>query len=65
MTLDNDDWFLISCCIDHSHESEGSKKDAEDNKLVDHQYASKGPLWSKRLGPQQEQLVSAKLNWIA
>ncbi|CAM4650150.1 unnamed protein product [Leuciscus chuanchicus] len=48
----------------HSHESEGSQNDAEDIGLVDHQYANKGPLWSKRLCPQQEQVVSAKLNWI-
>ncbi|XP_058618371.1 uncharacterized protein LOC131531552 [Onychostoma macrolepis] len=42
---------------DHSHASEGSQNDTEDIRLVDHQYANNGPLWSKRLGPQQEQLT--------
>ncbi|XP_057210810.1 uncharacterized protein LOC130566981 [Triplophysa rosa] len=47
---------------DHSHESEGSQNDAEDIRLVDHQYANKGPLWSKRLGPQQKQLLTYVLD---
>ncbi|CAM4530328.1 unnamed protein product [Leuciscus chuanchicus] len=46
----------------HSHESEGSQNDAEDIGLVDHQYANKGPLWSKRLCPQQEQ-VNCQYMW--
>jgi len=64
MTLDNDNYYLLSCCVDHSHESEGSQNNTEDIGMVDHQYANKGPLWYKRLCPQQEQIVSAKLSWI-
>ncbi|CAM4573284.1 unnamed protein product [Leuciscus chuanchicus] len=48
----------------HSHESEGSQNDAEDIGLVDHQYANKGPLWSKRLCPQQEQVLTYVLDRI-
>ncbi|KAK9962399.1 hypothetical protein ABG768_007768 [Culter alburnus] len=47
---------------DHSHESEGSQNDAEDIGLVDHQYANKGPLWSNRLCPQQEQVLTYVLD---
>ncbi|KAK9967678.1 hypothetical protein ABG768_002057 [Culter alburnus] len=47
---------------DHSHESEGSQNDAEDIGLVDHQYANKGPLWSKKLCPQQEQVLTYVLD---
>uniref|UniRef100_A0A9J7Y9Q2 Uncharacterized protein n=1 Tax=Cyprinus carpio carpio TaxID=630221 RepID=A0A9J7Y9Q2_CYPCA len=47
---------------DHSHESEGSQNDAENIGLVDHQYANKGPLWSKRLCPQQEQVLTYVLD---
>ncbi|CAM4619203.1 unnamed protein product [Leuciscus chuanchicus] len=41
----------------HSHESA-----AEDIGLVDHQYANKGPLWSKRLCPQQEKVLTYVLD---
>ncbi|XP_059362248.1 uncharacterized protein LOC132101366 [Carassius carassius] len=47
---------------DHGHESEGSQNNAEDIGLVDHQYANKGPLWSKRLCPQQEQVLTYVLD---
>ncbi|KAL2087169.1 hypothetical protein ACEWY4_018228 [Coilia grayii] len=40
---------------DHSHET-------EDITLVDHHYTSNGPLWSKRLGPDQEQLLTYVLD---